>query len=982
MNCPKCGAQLDSNCIKCPVCGTRVGRLCPACKEYNYITTKVCTSCGETLLKLCPKCGSVNQPSSKLCRKCGAELDERKEIPKEEPVENTTYSANYCTLTSAKDTIMGAVNAPNIKVVSVNGDNEPGKSYVFKNLMKETSANGIAWMMAKCTPHTQLSPLGYIQGVLLNLFNVTNFCSSKKQLKRESIKFFKQDFDNLSTNEIYDLLNILYPENIDLFQNIENNKQNTIRIVVKIFETILSRMKTVLLVENIEYIDSFSYEILNILISNDFIRENLTVILTCSKEQSGINCITSPALTDSNYVDVTIMPFSKEQIEPIFNGYKDAPITPEIKKQILKFGDDNPIIVEQLINLAVDSISAGQEIVYSSDLKTILQARMALLKESDKNTYLLLCASAVLGFKFHPVIMNTLINMQMEEIENRIAKLVKLNYLVPAFNFGYEFKTLQIWNTVIELVKADTDVFKIVNQALYPLISAYTLSTSAILGFIAQNLDFEEQTFAIWTTCTQLAAYIGDTGLYIILQKQILNVIDKINLTQADLVKRTIYSELGKLLEPDNPQLAMEYLPKAIVMLSESQFIEKIELIGYLASCSMKLKNYQGVIECINNIIPLIPDSFPVEIAMMKAREIKALFELGNTGTIVNMIDNDILPVLEGALSNKVQCKTLSQDVIFDVWVKTLLNLAKTLIFQGDNRAFKVLENLMEIVKVNNIDNQDFLTKIKTYLAFANTMSGNVRMSIKILDDVLSKANEEINDYTMSTINLISVLNRFFMNKNDLSYEELFQAAQYADDINDEFTKNILKLILGRLMQDRTSAKEAANIYAKQVEYFAEKQNAVGVLLGWYFISEAKMLIDGPQAALDIAMKALDIAQSANISNHYFALLLNKLIGEIYLALQDFESAKMYIEKSVMIAKSSDSKYQLACLYLLYSKYLQDFALSIRDNKIEYVMSAQQMNQKAALIADDLKLISLSSEVEKAETVLNSFCQMNGIVLK
>lgn len=241
MNCPKCGAQLDSNCIKCPVCGTRVGRLCPACKEYNYITTKVCTSCGETLLKLCPKCGSVNQPSSKLCRKCGAELDERKEIPKEEPVENTTYSANYCTLTSAKDTIMGAVNAPNIKVVSVNGDNEPGKSYVFKNLMKETSANGIAWMMAKCTPHTQLSPLGYIQGVLLNLFNVTNFCSSKKQLKRESIKFFKQDFDNLSTNEIYDLLNILYPENIDLFQNIENNKQNTIRIVVKIFETILSR---------------------------------------------------------------------------------------------------------------------------------------------------------------------------------------------------------------------------------------------------------------------------------------------------------------------------------------------------------------------------------------------------------------------------------------------------------------------------------------------------------------------------------------------------------------------------------------------------------------------------------------------------------------------------------------------------------------------------------------------------------------------
>ena len=333
-------------------------------------------------------------------------------------------------------------------------------------------------------------------------------------------------------------------------------------------------------------------------------------------------------------------------------------------------------------------------------------------------------------------------------------------------------------------------------------------------------------------------------------------------------------------------------------------------------------------------------------------------------------------------MTNKLPCKTISQDTIFEIWVKTQLNLAKALIMQGDNRAFKILEDLSGICNANNIQNYDFLTNIKTYMAFANTMSGNIRMSIKILDEILSNTNEEINDYTMSTINLISILNRFFMNKNDLSYEELFQAAQYADDINDEFTKNILKILLGRLIQDRTSAKEAAVIYTKQVEYFAEKQNAIGVLLGWYFISQAKMLIDGPNAALDIALKALDISQSVNINNHYFSLILNKLIGEIYLALQDFDAAKMYIEKAIMIAKSSDIKYQLAHLYLLYSKYLQDYALTIQDKKVDYILSAQQMNQKASSIADDLKLISLMSEVEKATTILNSFCQMNGIVLK
>ena len=53
-------------------------------------------------------------------------------------------------------------------------------------------------------------------------------------------------------------------------------------------------------------------------------------------------------------------------------------------------------------------------------------------------------------------------------------------------------------------------------------------------------------------------------------------------------------------------------------------------------------KNYHGVIECVNNVIPLIPDNFPVEVAMMKSREIKALEFLGNTGAIVNMIDKFI----------------------------------------------------------------------------------------------------------------------------------------------------------------------------------------------------------------------------------------------------------------------------------------------------------------------------------------------------
>ena len=982
MKCPKCNAQLENNTIKCPVCGTRIGRLCPTCKTYNLITNRICESCGEELLKICPKCNAINLPTSSLCRKCGSNLINNNQVQNDTELETEAvkYNANYYSFAAAQDAIITAIEAQNIKVVSVNGNNELGKDVIFKKLMSRTSSMGVAWLMGKCNPHTQLTPLGFFQNVLLNLFNVTNFCSNKAQLKRESVKFFKQDFDNLSVKEIYDLLNILYPENIDQFQNIQNNKQNTIKIIVKIFETILGKMNSVLVVENIEYIDSFSYEILNILISNDFIREKLTLILSFAKEQSGINCLNLPCLQDNNYVDVSILPFSKEQIEPIFESYKNIPLDEDLKSKVLHFGEDNPILIDQLINLISDATSAKKEIKLANNLKDVLQYRLEILKATDNYTYLVLCACSILGFKFYPYILNSFYNMSLEQVEARITKLVKLNYLVPTNNSSFEFKSLNMWSTLIDLFKHDEQIFTNVNQALYPLLSSYTLSTTAVLGFISQNLDAEEQTFAIWTRCTQYAAYIGDTGLYIILQKQILNIIDSINLTQKDLVKRTIYAELGKLLEPDNPQLAMEYLPKAIVLLSDADFVEKIELLGYLASCSMKLNNYHGVLECINSTLPLIPDNFPVEVAMLKTREVLPLLKLGNVGEIVNLIDNDILPVLENSLNNKLICKTIDIDTIFEAWLKTNLNFAKALVYQGDNRAFAIIDLLINTCNSNQIDNLELTLKINTILAFASTMFGDIRSSIEILDKLL--ASENIPPKILSEINFIGILNRFFMNKDDLSYDELYQAAQYADNIGDDFTKNILKLILGRLMQDRTSAKEAANIYAKQIEYFAEKQNAIGVLLGWYFISKAKMIIDGPVEALDIATKALDIAESATISNHYFSLLLNKLIGEIYLALQDFESAKMYIEKALIIAKNYNIRYQLAELYLLYSKYLQDYALTVSDKKIDYVLNAQQMNKKARLIAEDIKIISLLSAVERAETVLSSFCQMNGIALK
>src|SRR5574344_582035 len=545
MKCPKCKKELAENIIKCPNCGIKIGRLCPNCNAYNLITNTTCISCGETLLKVCSKCHSINLPNATNCRKCGTELISKQERSKEEEIiekqeQTLKYNANYYNLDNAKDVLITAINDNQIKIISINGNNDVGKTYLVNNLMGNLNANRIAWFTGKCTPYTQLTPLGYFQDVLLHLFNITNFCIDKKQLKKESMQFFKDDFNNLENFEIIDLLNILYPEKTDKFQNINQNKQKTIKIIIKIFEKIASKMNIVLYIDNMEYIDNLSYEILNILQEESNLENKLKYIITFSKEQSAINCFTTPNLKEENYADITITPLNKEQLEPIFDNYKKLELSTDMKAKILYFSNSEPTHIEQLISLIADCKNIGNEIKLFSEIKDTIKFRLNYLKQYDYPTYLLLCAVTILGCKFYPIILNSIFDMDFETITKTLNKLVKQNYLISNQNF-YEFKSMKVWEEILRQIKTDTEIFRAVNQALYQILSNYTLSTPTVLGYVAQNLKYEDQTFEIWTKCTQMASYIGDTGLYIILQKQILSIIDNLNLTQRDLIKRTIY---------------------------------------------------------------------------------------------------------------------------------------------------------------------------------------------------------------------------------------------------------------------------------------------------------------------------------------------------------------------------------------------------------------------------------------------------------
>ena len=150
----------------------------------------------------------------------------------------------------------------------------------------------------------------------------------------------------------------------------------------------------------------------------------------------------------------------------------------------------------------------------------------------------------------------------------------------------------------------------------------------------------------------------------------------------------------------------------------------------------------------------------------------------------------------------------------------------------------------------------------------------------------------------------------------------------------------------------------------------------------WLLISDTKLITKGSQFALDVATKALDVATGPNVNNYYFNVLFNKLIGEIYISKNDFESAKVYIEKGIIIAKQFEMEDLLVRLYLLYGKYYQELALPKTQSRVEYISNAIKMFQLARDKAEILENPYLQKSVKEAFNVILSFCKLNGITLK
>lgn len=976
MQCPKCKSEIKDNSLKCANCGARVALVCKNCGQINPITATECSGCHKVLIKICTECGAANVPEAKSCRKCGIEFVKPKFSPKPE------YSASKSSQQKVKAKLLDAIKDCDSKIITINGESGLGKNLVLRYTINELKNAKLIWLLGTCTQVTQLSPFGYFQDLLLTFFNVNNFCPDTLQLKKNSLKFFKQDFPALSNEEILDLLNFLYPENLDKYENIYFNKAKMFKIMKKVLLTIVEEMKVVFIIDNFELIDGMSFDFLKELLKDDYVLERCKFIIISSVERPGMGCIASPKLTEENYEDLTLAPFTKNQVEVLINQYNNFEAGEDFVNFVYKVSGGNPAIVEQMVMLSKDLKRNNLKFVNYNSLEEILDARLSILKDEDYASYRMLVAMSLLGYKFYPAMLEHFDNNTPQEFERIVERLTQSGFISQINNLSFDFKSYNIWKATVSILKNDDCTEEILN-IMYEMLNIYKQSSIALLGFLVQKLNKETEAFDVWTLLMKQAAYIGDIGLYIIAQKQALKLIEKKSSPYCQKIKKNIYTRVGKLLEPIDHKAAFEYLQNAVMMLNDNEENEHIELLGYLASASMKSGNYWGAIECADSVLNKVPETMELEHTLIKSRQVRPLLRLGNYGQVINLVDTEVMPVLEKYLTKGKNTAVIKIQDLYETWLEVYFDFAEALTFQGDSRMFDVIKLIFEILEKNQTTDVALLCRAHLALALANTIKGDIKTSEKILDDILKEFSlDSMDSFIVSRWNFIDISNKFIEKDYNSLYTELFNVVAYANNVNDNFTKNILKTLLAKMLKDKNENKKALEILEEQVAYFAKEKIATGVLLSWYLIAEIRLITNGTQFALDIATKALDIAQGPSINNYFFISLYNKLVGEIYMAKQDFESAKVYIEKSIFIAKQFNLETNLVKSYLLYAKLYQELALPKSTMRSEYIKQSLKMFQLAKNVSIVNDHVYLQKLIKEELSVLTSFCKLNGIVLK
>lgn len=985
MKCPVCKKEIPDNSIICPECNSRIGLVCHNCNTVNPLNTLKCKNCGAEILKLCPNCRAINLPTAVKCRKCGAELKSfgnsseditsqiskpAQDVPKIRPTRPEIIELLY-----------NAIIDDEKSIISLSGAKAMGKDYVVNNVVKRLE--GIMIMRGTGSPVSQLTAGGFLQELLLSFFGLPNFCIINTQFEKDAVKFFKHTFPSLNNDEIIRFINFLYPHKTGGYEEIIENKAKTFNLMNKVFEALCSERKVLIIMDNFDYIDALSYEFFGNFLKNENVLKNVKFLMTYSENRPAQSYFyLEPEKYGNIYLNLDIAPMTPVEAVEVFKSVSGInKLLPDVeKKELFKKSKGNPAYIKSGISYKQECLTYGLDYKLPLSFEDLLKKRLETLKIFNPLAFDMLACASIIGKKINTNLLREVFDAHENVYDKAVEILVKSGYWIKTGEFFFEFENSSLWEVVFTMAKEQPDFIEL-NKKLFSIMRAFTLSSNTLLAIILQNIHNKRDAFDVWTRNVNLASYIGDINLYVISQKQCLALINEFDDIDTLNIRFNISERIGKLLAYYNPSDALDYLPDAI---SNAQGIgdsvKEIELLSYMTDSCQKTGKYFGVVESTDRVLAKIKPEKNLEIALVKAAKLEALLAIGNCGEIINLVNNEILPVFNKYMNGVYKRKDIPWELLFNTRLNTYLILANAYVLQGNKKAYEIMALIFNMIERGQVKDQNVIVKSHLVYALLNTVCGDYSTSNRHLQEIMdAETRVVLNNQNILDWNFINIINRFLNKEYEHIQEDLFEIVAFANNNRDEFTKNIMKSLLGKFLVDNEQIPKGLEIYNEQLEYFSNSKIALGALLCWFLISDTIMVTDSSESAVDIAQKALNVALSPKIDNYNFQIYLRIVLAKAFIAENDFDTARIHLDEGLKLSQENDLNDLTARLYLTYGRLYEEVGFKKSSKQVEFLKMSDTMFERSMKYIRKTQNNYLFRELTKSQKVLKSFCEMNKI---
>lgn len=973
MICPKCKTNVDDNCERCPNCDVLLKYPCPKCSTLNRINNRFCQNCTQELIVFCPKCNCANFSIQKTCRKCGTRLPNSIQKPK----------------LTIRQKIYNYLNDENVKIIGIASNEGGGKSSlvtsIYQNLFKKFNI-----LYAHLDSFCQIAPYGLLVRLILNYFNFPSFIKDLNEFKRRHVDFFKDVFCDLNQDEIDSFISVLYPSQTSEFENILINKEKINKILKKILTTITSSQQTLILVDDFDLVDASSYELINEFINESYFVNNLNnkVIVTYKNYKNIEAFLYCKHLNENNYKNLTLNTVNELEtykiIDALCGGKNIIPVN--IKHRIYELSFGSKAYIEEVILYLKDMNMFSYQnnvckinddinsFVFPQNIFEILKIRLNNLNEVSKISLKTLCLASLFGNFFNIKILFECVKTNDKNFNKIINFLKSKGFIKQIDSLNYMFKNSTIWQIVYEYIKHDKK-YKLYNTIVYKVLNRYILSNTTLRSLVAQNIS-DEAGFKHWELNKQISAATGDVNLYVISQKQCLRHVKNLDFEGKATYLNESEIQLGKLLYEKSPEEAIKLLSKNIdIAKKQNNNVKVVDLCSYFVEACKYSQNYLGLIEIINLVLTSLEgeNSYNFEKAIIKSKQLTALFNIGNYSQIVNLVENEILPYLEEALLNNGLNQKIPKSIIFNTWLNANLKFIDSLAICGNNRFLDKYDDLNETIKLNNIKDSNFEARLKVAEAFYLSFSGDIINSDKILNEIAKTSYEKkLDPKILSHVNLVLIINRILIDDFEYINKNLLSFTMFADNTNDNFSKNMLKSILGLAQLKQNNNQKAYDILTEQLKVFVNDKIAIGALFCWYLIAKLSLKTNEFEKALEISKKALNIAKNPKINNNIFVILYKILIAQIYIQTENYTNAKMYLEKALKIAAIEDLKYLNLKITLAYATIYENMLEDDENDKNILIKNICDLYKKALKIAQKLNMDNFMIFIEERLETYNS----------